>query len=469
MAKPRRDSRGYLVTYFFKAPYDNDKSDDQDYHKIYIQDKLTLVAKQFEEWECGTQMKGQCEACPTTKKIHLQAFMVLTKQLSKKSVLRYMTELEDAQLDPIANIKKAEDYALKQPSRLEDYPVIDVGVESTWSQRVSAGKLAKSKGTTMKAILQTGTRGERLKLLFNSLVQTGEAAMAYKVSRLISDNPENSYQIKTQAQNAKEFLIQEDIRKKQREAKDVKLRPWQEKLYKKLMCKPHPRTVFVILDKEGNKGKTWFHLWYKKRHPNDAFVWTTGKSDDLKYQILKTGKKYGAIFLDLCRNSFYETESNHGDYVSYSMLEEVKNGYFTCGKYEGGQYSSGPPHLVIFTNHHLQYDKMSHDRWVIQELSGDIDGNVTSTVYKVRGNHDGPMKTPDGRVSLYEANFNEITNYFTQEQREINDDFEAIDASHEPINFDLPMEVTSDESNITDICTEINPELNCVKEEENIQ
>lgn len=55
--------------------------------------------------------------------------------------------------------------------------------------------------------------------------------------------------------------------------------------------------------------------------------------------------------------------------VSYSSIEEIKNGLMYSTKYESGMCIFNPPHIIIFANEHPKLDDtLSSDRWVIVKI-----------------------------------------------------------------------------------------------------
>ena len=53
------------------------------------------------------------------------------------------------------------------------------------------------------------------------------------------------------------------------------------------------------------------------------------------------------------------------EFVSYSGIEEIKDMFFFCGKYESSMVCGENPHVIVFSNTEPDYDKLSSDRWSI--------------------------------------------------------------------------------------------------------
>lgn len=60
----------------------------------------------------------------------------------------------------------------------------------------------------------------------------------------------------------------------------------------------------------------------------------------------------------------------------WSPLEQLKNGYLTATKYQGGDLIFNNPNVVVFANFWPQYHCMSIDRWDIRELITESSGST---------------------------------------------------------------------------------------------
>ena len=135
------------------------------------------------------------------------------------------------------------------------------------------------------------------------------------------------------------------------------LRPWQSALYDNLKTPPDSRHIFFIVDFEGNAGKSWFGHYYCFLHEN-AQVLLPGKKADMSYALDP-----------LCRVLFIDApRSKQGDFIQYDFLEDVKNGYVFCSKYESRIKQLGPVHVVVFMNEEPDMNKLSKDRYVVRRL-----------------------------------------------------------------------------------------------------
>jgi len=115
--------------------------------------------------------------------------------------------------------------------------------------------------------------------------------------------------------------------------------PWQKNIVDILEREPDDRKIYWVWESDGNRGKTALCKYLSARY---GAVLLTGKSNDMKYAIASM-PNYPRIILIDCPRSMME-------YISYPGLEEIKNGYFFCGKYESRQIIGNPPHMVVFAN-----------------------------------------------------------------------------------------------------------------------
>lgn len=140
-----------------------------------------------------------------------------------------------------------------------------------------------------------------------------------------------------------------------------KLYPWQRLIFDDCKNEPDDRTINVIVDKNGNKGKTKLCKLLCAKY---GALCISGKSADIKYGIVKykeSNKVYPKIVLiDVPRSNI--------DYINYEAIEKVKDGLFFCGKYESCQVIMNCPHIYLFMNEEPKMSSMSIDRWNIINL-----------------------------------------------------------------------------------------------------
>lgn len=144
--------------------------------------------------------------------------------------------------------------------------------------------------------------------------------------------------------------------RKQIPVEDHPFREWQEKLNEMLNRPPDARSIVFVVDRVGNSGKTWFAHFYSGRHEK-AQVLMPGKRADLAYML---NEDIRVLFVDAPR-------SKNQEFIQYDFLEEVKNGYVFCPKYESCVKRLGKCHVVVLMNEHPDMTKLSQDRYIIIE------------------------------------------------------------------------------------------------------
>jgi len=154
---------------------------------------------------------------------------------------------------------------------------------------------------------------------------------------------------------------------------------YQEKVLNILKKEPDERKVYWFWEENGGVGKSALvkHIYLKN---TDRMIIATGKGNDVRNQInyhingnekLKLEpKELDIAILDISRTV--------EDYVSYEVIEQIKNGLLYSGKYEGGMCAFNSPHVIIFANFEPKYDALSSDRWRVYNI--DEDGNAVRTV-----------------------------------------------------------------------------------------
>ncbi len=137
---------------------------------------------------------------------------------------------------------------------------------------------------------------------------------------------------------------------------------WEKDIIEIVNGKPHKRKIHWYWEAKGGIGKSEFTKYLCIKH---RAVVLSNKATDMKNQILMIKDKSGVypklIVIDIPR-------SINSEYISYTGIEEVKNGCFFSPKYEGGQVIMNRPHIIVFANREPDYEKMSSDKWDVREL-----------------------------------------------------------------------------------------------------
>lgn len=145
------------------------------------------------------------------------------------------------------------------------------------------------------------------------------------------------------------------------------LRQWQVLLEEKIIKPPNDRTIMWYWEEIGNFGKTQFSKYLCLKY--DALL-VSGKAADMKYAVIKHIEEKGDPYLIII-----DVPRGGKDYISYTGIEELKNGIFFSGKYESGQAIFASPHILVFSNEAPNKEKLSADRWDIVELTPDMNEN----------------------------------------------------------------------------------------------
>lgn len=153
---------------------------------------------------------------------------------------------------------------------------------------------------------------------------------------------------------------------------DCQLYDWQKKILNIIENEePDDRTINWIYNEKGKGGKSNFakYLFYHKK----AMYLRSGTARDIK-NILFDNKFARDIIIDLTRSK--------ENFVSYTLMEELKDGFLFSTKFEGGAKLITTPHIFVFANFKPDTTKLSLDRWNIQELINDEFIDITQECIK---------------------------------------------------------------------------------------
>lgn len=137
--------------------------------------------------------------------------------------------------------------------------------------------------------------------------------------------------------------------------KDKKLYKWQKKVIKIIKREPDDRTIHWFWG-EGNNGKT---ALAKHICMNYDACYVNGAGKDIKYFIANLNNVPKIVIFGIPRAT---------DSISYSALEEVKDGIIFSPKYESCMKMYNPPHIIVLANFEPDREMLSPDRWVVKRL-----------------------------------------------------------------------------------------------------
>lgn len=126
------------------------------------------------------------------------------------------------------------------------------------------------------------------------------------------------------------------------------------------------RTIYWIYDRDGNWGKSKMQKYLVDNH-NAIMVAGAGK--DIAYAIAKYHENNDRWpdFV-LCNIP----KSTKEEYISYGMLEQVKDGLVFSGKYESCQLRFPPVKLIVFANIEPAQGQWSDDRVKLYSVVGSL-------------------------------------------------------------------------------------------------
>lgn len=156
--------------------------------------------------------------------------------------------------------------------------------------------------------------------------------------------------------------------------KGLPLYPWQSELETILAGEPDERKVFWYSDPKGNSGKTaLIRHWILNGHPWDVLV---GGAADIRCLYALRKKKNEpfpkVVFWNLAREKNVKL-------MSYSVVEELKDGMLFSGKSKSTMVMFDAPHVVIMATCEPPYARLAKDRWHVVHLSEDPSSRPTTS------------------------------------------------------------------------------------------
>lgn len=145
----------------------------------------------------------------------------------------------------------------------------------------------------------------------------------------------------------------------------LELKNWQKDILQIIDTVPdNPnRTVHWYWEPVGKIGKSAFakHLIMTKN-----VYCLAGSAADIKYAMADLLKKKGRL-PDILIWDIPKALANRKD-ISYQAFEELGNGFFFSTKFESGMCVFNPPHIIVFANFPPAFEKMSMDRWRVNNI-----------------------------------------------------------------------------------------------------
>lgn len=136
-------------------------------------------------------------------------------------------------------------------------------------------------------------------------------------------------------------------------------KPWQLKIIDILQQEPDDRKVYWFWSEAGGIGKSQFCKYCVVKE--NCLFFEEGKKADIMHLIFEAPEeRLERIVIDVPRDN--------GNNISYKAIESIKNGLIYSSKYEGGYKYFNSPHVIIFANMPPQEERLSADRWVIENI-----------------------------------------------------------------------------------------------------
>lgn len=265
----------------------------------------------------------QLERCPNTDRIHIQGYLEL--RTSKRfSGIKKLFWLQDT-----------------------------VHLEKRQGTRDQAREYCRKEDTQVCGPFEFGTwingPGERsdLELIKQAITDGADQ------QQIDNDFPEQAARYQ---QWVRRMIAYE--RHKNLQVPQITLRPWQEDLVEILSTPPHPRQIMWYWDPNGNAGKTTFARWLMTSplFTKKVAYFRGGKHADVAYAY----NYEEVVIFDYCRDSL--------EFISYSVLEHLKDGMIFSTKYEATKKIFNTPHVLVFANQEPNRSKLSQDRWNVHQI-----------------------------------------------------------------------------------------------------
>jgi hypothetical protein len=155
----------------------------------------------------------------------------------------------------------------------------------------------------------------------------------------------------------------------------IELYGWQLDVPQKFESEPDNRSIFWYWSEEGSRGKSSACRWLVR---NGALI-CSGKASDMKYLVIKYHEKNG-VYPDCI---VFDVPRSMENYLSYTGIEEIKNGVFASTKYECTTVEMPHPHVFVFANFPplMNNKDMSRDRFVCMNVDEEREKDEFMALY----------------------------------------------------------------------------------------
>lgn len=284
----------------------------------------------------------QPERCPETNRVHFQVYAQFSQQVDMKRVFPFF-KYKDKQYHVEACKGSSDDniaYTSKTDTRLPDADTTTLG---------EPRKIEKKSGA--------GTRSDLA--AFKTAVDNGDSWQNI-LDNHFSTVAQNFNFAKSYYETVKNTLSLEQIKQ---EMASITLRGWQNGIKNLVNEEPDSRSIHWFWENQGNVGKSFMARYLSVTV--DALIVQSMKKADMVYLLSKYIRNTSVVVFDLCRSSEQGAVT-----VVYEVVEMLKNGYLTSGKYDSSSLTFKPPHVLCFANFEPDRNALSTDRWKIVHLQG---------------------------------------------------------------------------------------------------
>ena len=310
--------------------------------------------------------------------LHFQAILLTRRQNTKNQVCKLFTDnpakLLSISCEKVRDTAALARYCMKQESKVQNGFEFEFGAIPSEGEKRLAGKLRKRgmEGTTADILSKSNAA--------NLAVAKRMCAGVSFIDALEGEDPNALFRAATIKSAARELQAGARQRKINEWLSKQVLKPWQTELLAIMDEHRNNRTVNVIVDYEGNEGKSYLLRYMLAKYGTAVLSIGGCKMNDALYAASKCpieGPRY--IVMDLSRTLHKQEGEEHSkSLINYDLLERLANGVFTSGKYDSTDVMwTEDRAITIFSNQHLQYSgTMSMDRWNVYELSNGILSSV---------------------------------------------------------------------------------------------
>lgn len=198
-----------------------------------------------------------------------------------------------------------------------------------------------------------------------NLFHAADALKGAKLKRTSTENASNMFYVtKTETRHAGPWTDQDKpVVKKVQKMLDEGLRPWQATLEAHLSYYDD-RIIDVVIDREGNSGKSSFKKWMWIHHDAGIVPPLNDAKDICQFCMSQPDKRL--YIMDLPR-----AMKKRKLFELYAGIEQLKDGWLFDTRYHGRTRLMDEPRILIMTNQPPKQCYLSADRWKMWTITDD--------------------------------------------------------------------------------------------------